>query len=80
MAERQRQGDPQADPVVRRLDLLVSVALDGLAPGGQMSVAEKIQRLTGLGMSAAEIAGIVRKPTNYVTATQSRGRTTRRTK
>jgi hypothetical protein len=64
----------ETDQVLGRLDILISLTLDQLAPEGTMQVASKIQRLTEIGLSPREIARIVGKPGNYVTATQQRQR------
>ena len=57
--------------IVRRLDILIMLALD--RPGVQepSPLSQKIQYLNTLGLRPVEIAAITGKPTNYVTATLS---------
>jgi hypothetical protein len=55
--------------IVRRLDILISVTLDATPTTGATKTASKIYRLTDLGVSNSEIAGIVGKGVNYVSAT-----------
>ena len=57
-----------AKQVVRRLDLLISILLDSAPAAEAVPTAAKIQRLTSLGLSPAETASVLGKPTNYVTA------------
>lgn len=54
--------------ILRRLDVLISLQLDGPAPESPPSIASKVRRLTDLGLAPAEVASIIRKPVNYVTA------------
>ncbi len=56
--------------ILRRLDILIAVLLDAL-PVESAPLASKIKRLAGAGLTAAEIGGIIGKPTNYVTASLS---------
>jgi hypothetical protein len=76
MTSNKRTGADE-DPVTRRLDVLISITLDQVGEGS-MQIAAKIQRLSLLGLSAAEISRIVGKPKNYVTATQSQQRAARK--
>lgn len=57
--------------MIRRLDVLISIGLDGLGGPEGMRVADKISWLKERGLQAAEIADIVGKPLNYVTSTLS---------
>lgn len=71
--------EPNAtDPAVRRLDILISLALDQLTPDGVMPVAGKIRRLSEMGLAASDVARIIGKPLNYVTATLSQQKGTRK--
>lgn len=53
------------DPIVVRLNVLINLSLEA---SGQ-SMAARILRLTDMGLSSAEVADIVGKPTKYVAAT-----------
>lgn len=56
--------------VCRRLDALILIALES-SPSGTPSMAGKIQKLMELGFTQPEIAQIIGKKLNYVTATVS---------
>lgn len=55
----------ERDPVVIRLNVLINLSLE---ESGH-SMAARILRLTEMGLSSAEVADIVGKPTKYVAAT-----------
>nr|PZN48101.1 MAG: hypothetical protein DIU61_19240 [Bacteroidota bacterium] len=59
--------------VCRRLDALILIALE-LSPNGPPNMAGKIRKLVELGFTQPEIAQIIGKKLNYVTATLSRKR------
>src|SRR5438876_12400034 len=63
------KSEHTAADIVRRLDILISVTLDGSPATGLAKTASKIYRLADLGLSQPEIAGIVGKGVNYVSAT-----------
>lgn len=55
------------DQVLRRMDVLIRLLLDRPevdAPG----LSAQAQRLKGFGLSTGEIAGILGKPSNYISA------------
>lgn len=54
--------------LIKRLNVLISIALDAASETTYKSTAEKVDHLISLGLSPAEIAQILGKPTNYVTA------------
>ena len=54
--------------VVKRLDILIAVSLERTNDGKTTSMTEKILKLRELGLAPSEIAQILRKPVNYVTA------------
>ena len=56
--------------VCRRLDALILIALES-GPSGAESTTRKIERLVELGFSQPEIAQIIGKKLNYVTAVLS---------
>jgi len=59
--------------ILRRLDCLILLELEqGEAPS--KSVTEKVEKLAGFGLTNGEIAEILGKPLNYVTATRSQAR------
>ncbi len=60
--------DQYQTAVLKRLDTLISLLLEPLPAGDSTSVSEKVRRLLNLGLGAAEVAEILGKPTNYVTA------------
>jgi hypothetical protein len=64
-------NDTVLKQVVARLDILVALQLEILGGPEAARPANKIQRLSNLGLSPSEVAAIVRKPINYVTATLS---------
>ena len=71
--------DLLGERLVRRLDILIALLLDSSPGTEHVQTATKIQRLTALGVSPAETASILGKPTNYVTASLAgKKRTTRR--
>ncbi len=58
--------------IIRRLGILIALQIEGLGGPEAARPATKIQRLSELGLSASEIASILGKPINYITATLSR--------
>lgn len=59
------------DPVVSRLNVIISLLLDGGEGERPASVSSKISRLGGLGLTPSEIGTIVGKKSNYVSAVLS---------
>ena len=64
--------------IVKRLNILIALSLDAAQNDG-LSMADKIVKLNNFGVNPADIARILGKPANYVTATLSQ-RKTRKTK
>ena len=62
------------EKIIKRLDILISLNLDTTLDTKGAPLASKIQRLAELSLTASEIASILGKPLNYVTATLSRKR------
>ena len=58
--------------IIRRLDVLIALELDKAGGPEGMCLADKISRLSELGLAPAEISDIAGKPINYITATLSR--------
>lgn len=54
--------------ILRRLDVLISIQLDATPSEVRSSIASKVQRLVSFGLTPAEIATIIGKPVNYITA------------
>jgi hypothetical protein len=65
------KDDSTQEQILRRLNLLVLLELDKQASGPATTMTSKVQRLLGLGLLPAEVASIVGKPVNYVTAITS---------
>ncbi len=63
--------DKANEDVVRRLDILISLALEHSSAQAALSMSDKIGKLAGLGVAAADIGRILGKPLNYITATLS---------
>ena len=59
------------EQILRRLNLLLLLELDKVTPGPGTTITSKVQRLLGLGLQPAEVASILGKPVNYVTAITS---------
>jgi len=73
------ESDNQA--LVKRLNVMIALLLDQAAAGGKtVPMATKIMRLAELGLSSGDIADIVGKAPNYVTATLSQRKTTKKGK
>jgi|SRR2546421_3420255 len=51
----------------KRLDVIIQLLLES-SPGGAASVTKKIERLLAMGFSQSEVAQVIGKRTNYVTA------------
>jgi hypothetical protein len=54
--------------ILQRLDIIICLLLDASAIDSTTSVASKVHKLSSLGLSPSEIARILGKPLNYVTA------------
>lgn len=54
--------------ILRRFDVLISLQLDAVPVETKVSIASKVERLTNMGLLPSEVASIIGKPTNYVTA------------
>ena len=58
--------------IIRRLDILIALQIETMGGPEAARPATKIQRLSELGLSASEVASVIGKPINYITATLSR--------
>lgn len=61
--------------ILKRLDILISLGLEKPLSEKPTTIADRIVRLQALGLSPSEIAAVLGKPTNYVTATISQKKT-----
>ena len=59
------------EQIVRRLDTLISLELARPPGASKVPMASRIERLVELGLSTREIAEILNRPANYITATIS---------
>jgi hypothetical protein len=65
---KKRSGDSQQWDAIRlRLDVIITLLLDRVPDAG-ITATDKIQRLLNYGLPKAEVARIIGKPTNFVTA------------
>ena len=62
-----KEGQIQEE-ILRRLDILISLQLDRPQAERPPSIASKVRRLVDLGLAPAEVASVLGKPVNYVTA------------
>ena len=60
--------------LIKRLNTLISLVLDIASEKSAASITEKVNRLSELGLTPAEIAEVLGKQTNYVTAVIHRGK------
>lgn len=64
--------------ILRRLDILIILQLETLSRTESVPISSKILKLSEFGLSASEIANIIGKPINYVTAVISNKRKKRK--
>lgn len=62
--------DPDWDGIKRRLDIIILLLMES-GPNVANSTTRKIEKLLGFGMSATEVAQVIGKKPNYVTAVVS---------
>lgn len=60
--------------ILRRLDILIILQLETISGTESVSISSKVLKLSEFGLSASEIANIIGKPANYVTAILSKKR------
>ncbi|MBI2059207.1 MAG: hypothetical protein HYT87_05490 [Nitrospirae bacterium] len=73
-----KRKDDILEGIARRLDLITALLLDQVDFDEIASAAQKIRRLLAMGASPSEIARIVGKPINFVTATIAQAKSKRR--
>lgn len=66
--------------VVKRLNVMIALMLDQMKEVQGTSMAAKIMKLAALGLAPSDIAEIVGKPLNFVTATLSQRNSTKKGK
>lgn len=62
--------EPDWDGITRRLDIMIMLLLEN-GTDGAASMTSKIHKLLGFGLTPSEVARIVGKPSNYVTAVKA---------
>jgi hypothetical protein len=66
-------ADPDWDGLRKRLDVIIMLMMER-GPDGANSTSGKIEKLLGFGFTASEVAQVVGKKLNYVTAVMSSGK------
>lgn len=66
------------DDIIKRLNILIALLLEQLSAETTLSMVDRIVKLAQLGVPPAEIARILAKPLNYVTASLSQRRSKKR--
>lgn len=59
------------EALLKRLDVLIALQLEKPEQEKPTTMSSRVNRLNSYGLAPSEIASIVRKPLNYVTATLS---------
>lgn len=68
------------EEIIKRLNILIAVVLDPSPSGSSTSIADKIRKLSDLGVAPAKIAEILNKPVNYITASLAQRKPKRKVK
>ena len=63
-------AEPDWDGLRKRLDIIIMLMMDR-GPEGPSSTSGKIEKLLGFGLTASEVAQVIGKKPNYVTAVMS---------
>jgi hypothetical protein len=72
--------DQLKDEVIQRLNILISLLLEGSSAKEGFSMSDKITKLVDLGVPSSDIAKILGKPLNYVTAVISQKKSRKKVK
>jgi hypothetical protein len=56
------------EEIIKRLNILIALFIERSSAGTPLSMTEKIGKLNNLGVSQTDIARILGKPPNYITA------------
>ena len=70
-AMKAREEQTFSTEVTRRLDLIIALLLDLPEPDSVSTMTDKIAKLLELGASPAQVAQILQKPLNYITASMA---------
>ena len=54
--------------ILKRLNVLIALQLEMGQEAGKKSITEKVRKLSELGLTSREMADILGKPVNYITA------------
>ena len=57
--------------ILERLNVLIAIELDRDTVNGQKSISNRVERLLAYGLAPKDVAAIINKPMNYVTALTS---------
>ncbi len=60
-----------SEEIIKRLNILICLFLEQSSTAGRLSMTDKIRKLDDLGVPQPDIARIIGKPLNYVTAVLS---------
>lgn len=63
------------EDIIKRLNIMITILLEESSAGANLSMADKISKLNYLGVPQTDIAKILGKPLNYVTASLSQRKT-----
>lgn len=75
-----KSASTEQQSVVKRLNVMIALMLDQMNEGQGTSMAAKIVKLSVLGLAPSDIAEIIGKPINYVTATLAQRNSTKKGK
>lgn len=68
------------EDMIKRLDILIALALEKSTGEATLSMTDRIGKLADIGVPSAEIARILGKPLNYVTALRSQRKSRKKRK
>lgn len=74
------ESDSADHVIIHRLNTIISLLLDHLPADSASTTADKIYKLSDLGLRPGEIGRILSKPAKYITATLHRRKTRKRKK
>lgn len=69
-----------SEDMIKRLDILIGLLLDQSSAETTLSMSDKIGKLADIGVPSADIARILGKPLNYVTASRSQRKSRKKAK
>ena len=68
------------EDIIKRLDILIALVLRGSSTEATVSMTDQIGKLADIGVPSADIARILGKPLNYVTASRSQRKSRKKAK